>query len=85
MIIGASGAIYGLLLAYADTGPAHPTSCSGPAKCVSRSGRHRAADVGTEAGGTASATHVFGLLVSYLFLKGARIHPISEVKYRYLK
>ena len=39
----------------------------------------------SEAGGTANATHVGGLLVGYLFLKGARIHPISEVKYRYLK
>ena len=37
------------------------------------------------AGGVANATHLGGLLVGYLFLKGARIHPISEVKYRYLK
>jgi membrane associated rhomboid family serine protease len=39
----------------------------------------------SEAGGTANATHVGGLVVGYLLLKGARIHPISELKYRYLK
>ena len=39
----------------------------------------------SDAGGTANATHVGGILVGYLLLKGARLHPISEVKYRYLK
>ena len=37
-------------------------------------------------GGVANATHLGGLLVAYLFLKSARrIHPMSELKYRYLK
>ena len=41
----------------------------------------------SEAGGVAHATHLGGLLVGYLYLKGARINlnPWAEVKYRYLK
>jgi hypothetical protein len=33
----------------------------------------------------ANATHLGGLVVGYVFLKGTPIHPISELKYRYLK
>ena len=36
-------------------------------------------------GGVANATHLGGLLVAYLLLKGARVHPVGELKYRYLK
>jgi membrane associated rhomboid family serine protease len=36
-------------------------------------------------GGVASATHLGGLVVGYLYLKGARVDPLSELKYRYLK
>ena len=39
----------------------------------------------SEIGGVANATHLGGMIVGYLFLKGARIHPLSEMKYRYLK
>jgi membrane associated rhomboid family serine protease len=39
----------------------------------------------SEVGGVANATHLGGLIVGYLYLKGGRIHPIAEVKYRYLK
>jgi membrane associated rhomboid family serine protease len=35
--------------------------------------------------GIANATHLGGLLVAYLFLTSARMHPLAEVKYRYLK
>jgi rhomboid family protein len=38
-----------------------------------------------EAGGVANATHLGGLLVGYLMLKSARVNPMSELKYRYLK
>jgi membrane associated rhomboid family serine protease len=89
VIIGASGAIYGLLLAYAMYFPDRPILMIVfwvPAKvCVAILGGIALLTSFSEAGGTANATHVFGLLVGYLFLKGARIHPISEVKYRYLK
>ena len=89
-IIGASGAIYGLLLAYAMYFPDRPIYMYFvfpiPAKVfVAIMGAIAFFSSLSEAGGTANATHVGGLLVGYLFLKGARIHPISEVKYRYLK
>ena len=88
-IIGASGAIYGLLLAYAMSFPDRPILMIVfwvPAKwCVAILGGIALLSSLSDAGGTANATHVGGLLVGYLFLKGARLHPISEVKYRYLK
>jgi membrane associated rhomboid family serine protease len=89
VIIGASGAIYGLLLAYALYFPDRPILMIVfwvPAKvCVAILGAIALLTSLSEAGGTANATHVGGLVVGYLLLKGARIHPISELKYRYLK
>jgi membrane associated rhomboid family serine protease len=89
VIIGASGAIYGLLLAYALYFPDRPILMIVfwvPAKlCVAILGAIALLTSLSEVGGVANATHVGGLLVGYLFLKGARMHPISEVKYRYLK
>jgi membrane associated rhomboid family serine protease len=90
VIIGASGAVYGLLLAYAMYFPDRPIYMYFvfpiPAKIfVAIMGAIAFFSSLSEAGGTANATHVGGLLVGYLFLKGARIHPISEAKYRYLK
>ncbi|MGH9143168.1 MAG: rhomboid family intramembrane serine protease [Vicinamibacterales bacterium] len=89
VIIGASGAIYGLLLAYAMYFPDRPILMIifwVPAKvCVAILGGIALLTSLSEAGGTANATHVGGLVVGYLFLKGARIHPISELKYRYWK
>jgi membrane associated rhomboid family serine protease len=35
--------------------------------------------------GIASATHLGGLLVGYLYLKSARLHPLEEAKYWYLR
>jgi membrane associated rhomboid family serine protease len=90
VIIGASGSIYGLLLAYAMYFPDRPIYMYFvfpiPARIfVAIMGAIAFFSSLSESGGTANATHVGGLLVGYLFLKGARIHPISEVKYRYLK
>jgi membrane associated rhomboid family serine protease len=88
-IIGASGAIYGLLLAYAMYFPDRPILLIVfwvPAKwCVAILGAIALFSSLSDPGGTANATHLGGLLVGYLLLKGARLHPISEVKYRYLK
>jgi membrane associated rhomboid family serine protease len=88
-IIGASGAIYGLLLAYAMYFPDRPILLilfPVPAKiAVAVLGAIALFSSLSEAGGVANATHLSGLLVAYLVLKGARIHPISEVKYRYWK
>ena len=90
VIVGASGAIYGLLLAYALYFPDRPISTCHvfpiPAKYfVMIMGGIAFYSSLSEAGGVANATHLGGLLVGYLFLKGGRVHPLSEVKYRYLK
>jgi membrane associated rhomboid family serine protease len=88
-IIGASGAIYGLFLAYAIYFPERPILLIVfwvPARvCVAILGAIALLTSLTEVGGVANATHLGGLLVAYLFLKSARMHPLSEVKYRYLK
>src|SRR5947207_1903302 len=89
-IIGASGAIYGLLLAYALYFPDRPIYMYMvfpiPAKIfVAIMGAIAFFSSIGEAGGTANATHLGGLAVGYLFLKSARMHPLSELKYRYLK
>jgi membrane associated rhomboid family serine protease len=84
--IGASGAIFGVLLAYGLTFPERPIFLYFvfpiPAK-------YFVLIVGAisffSGGGVAHATHLGGIVVGYLFLKSSRIHPISEVKYRYLK
>jgi len=90
IVIGASGAIYGLLLAYALYFPDRPIYMYFvfpiPAKWfVAIVGAIAFFSSLSEAGGTANATHLGGLIVGYLFLKGARMHPLSELKYRYLK
>jgi membrane associated rhomboid family serine protease len=88
-IIGASGAIYGLLLAYAIYFPERPILLIVfwvPARlCVTILGAIAVFASLSEAGGVANATHLGGLLVGYLYLKGARVDPLSEMKYRYLK
>jgi membrane associated rhomboid family serine protease len=88
-IIGASGAIYGLLLAFALYFPDRPILLivfPVPAKvAVTILGAIALFSSLGESGGVANATHLSGLLVAYLFLKGARMHPLAEVKYRYLK
>jgi rhomboid family protein len=89
IVIGASGAVYGLLLAYALYFPDRPILMIVfwvPAKvCVAILGGIALITSLSETGGTANATHLGGLLVAYLFLKRPKIHPMSEVKYRYLK
>ena len=89
-VIGASGAIYGLLLAYALYFPDRPIYMYFvfpiPAKVfVAIMGAIAFVSSLGEAGGVANATHLGGLLIAYLFLKSARVHPLSEMKYRYLK
>ena len=94
--IGASGAIYGLLLAYAMYFPDRPIYLylvfPVPAKWfVAIMGLIAFYGSVTGAGGLANATHLAGLLVAYVYLKTGRsmrgfsLHPWAEVKYRYLK
>ena len=88
-IIGASGAIYGLLLAYAMYFPERPILFLVfwvPARiCVIILGAIAFLYSLGGPSGVANATHLGGLAVAYAFLKSGRIHPFSEVKYRYLK
>jgi membrane associated rhomboid family serine protease len=89
-IVGASGAIYGLILAYALYFPDRPILLivfPVPAKifAVIMGAMNFIASTSTNGGGVASATHLGGFLVAYLFLKGGRMQPLAEVKYRYLK
>jgi membrane associated rhomboid family serine protease len=90
VVVGASGAIYGLLLAFALYYPDQPIYMYFlfpiPAKYfVMILGAIAFYSSLAEIGGVANATHLGGLLVGYLFLKGARVHPLQEMKYRYLK
>jgi len=89
-IIGASGAIFGLLLAYALYFPERQIYMylvfPIPARVfVAIIGAIAFLSSLGDSGGVASATHLGGLAVAYVYLKSGRMHPISEIKYRYLK
>ena len=92
LTIGASGAVYGVLLAYAMYFPNRPiymyfvfpipairyfVAIIGAISLL--------ASMGGPGGGIAHTTHLGGLLAGYLYLKGGRIHLLSEVNHRYLK
>jgi membrane associated rhomboid family serine protease len=90
LTVGASGAIYGLLIAYAIYFP-HRTiyyiifpiparvfvAIAGVIAFMS--------SVGGGGGGVAHSAHLGGLVVGYLYLKGLRSRPLDELKYRYLR
>jgi membrane associated rhomboid family serine protease len=92
-VIGASGAIYGLLLAYGLYFPDRPIYMyllfPIPAKyfVIIMGAIAFYASFSNAGGGVANATHLGGLLVAYLYLKGGqlRLSPFAEVKYRYVK
>jgi len=89
-VIGASGAIYGLLLAFALYFPDRPILLYFlfpiPARYfVMIMGAMAFYFSLGQTSGVANATHLAGLLVGYLYLKSARMHPLAELKYRYLK
>jgi membrane associated rhomboid family serine protease len=89
IVIGASGAIYGLLLAYALYFPDRPIYMYFvfpiPAKYFVMILGALAFYSSLGDSGIANATHLGGLAVAYVFLKGAGMHPLAEIKYRYLK
>jgi membrane associated rhomboid family serine protease len=84
--IGASGAIFGLLLAYGLYYPDRPIYLYFVFPIPAR---YFVLILGAlslfAGGGIAHATHLGGVLIAYAMLKSTRIHPLAELKYRYLK
>jgi membrane associated rhomboid family serine protease len=92
LTIGASGAVYGILLAYARYFPHRPILLYFvfpiPAKyfVMIIGAISLLSAMSGPGGGIAHATHLGGLVAGYLYLRsGARTHLIAEIKYRYLK
>jgi membrane associated rhomboid family serine protease len=88
--IGASGAIYGLLVAFALYYPNRPILMfllfPVPAKYfVMIIGAISFLNSATVNSRVAEVTHLGGLLIGYLYLKGGRGGFTAEIKYRYLK
>ena len=88
--VGASGAIYGLLLAYAVYFPhrtifllVFPIQAKYYAMIVGAIAFLYSID--RSAGGVAHTAHLGGLVVGYLYLKGLRGRPLDEIKYRWLR
>src|SRR4051812_33631991 len=89
-IIGASGALYGLLLAFALYYPNRPILMffffPVPAKYfVAILGAIAFITSAEGSGSVAATTHLGGLLVAYIYLQGGRGGLSAEIKYRYLK
>jgi membrane associated rhomboid family serine protease len=88
LTIGASGAVYGVLLAYALYFPNRPiymyfffpipatyfVMIMGAISLYS--------SMGATGGGVAHTTHLGGLLAAYLYLKGGRTNLLAEIRYR---
>ena len=91
LTIGASGAVYGVLLAYAMYFPNRPIYMYFffpiPAKyfVIIIGAISLLSSMNGPGGGVAHTTHLGGLIAGYLYLKGGRTNLMSEVKYRYLK
>ena len=90
VVIGASGAVYGLLLAYGMYFPSRtiylyflfPIQARYFVMLVGAIAF--LSSIGSSGGGVAHVAHLGGLLVGYLYLKGRR-GPLDEIKYRWLK
>jgi len=89
--VGASGAIYGLLLGYGMYFPNRPIYLYFifpiPARVFVMIVGAIAflSALGGPGGGVAHSAHLGGLVVGYLYLKGLRGRPLDELKYRYLR
>ena len=90
VVVGASGAIYGLLLAYGLYFPSRtiylyllfPIQARYFVVLVGAIAFF--SSIGSSGGGVAHVAHLGGLLVGYLYLKGRR-GPLDEIKYRWLR
>jgi membrane associated rhomboid family serine protease len=89
--IGASGAIYGVLLAYGLTFPNRPIYVylvfPIPAKyfVMIMGAIALLSSVGDTGGGIAHITHLGGLAAGYVLLRGRNIRPLEEIRYRLLR
>ena len=90
-MIGASGAIYGVLLAYAMYFPHREILMyfvfPVPAKyfVMIMGAIAFLSSVGSSGSGVAHTAHLGGLVVGYLYLKFLRGRPLDELKYRWLR
>src|SRR5919106_2513825 len=87
--IGASGAIYGILLAYGLYFPhriiyfiVFPIPAKYFVMLIGVIAFYYARSGG---GGVAHVAHLGGLLIGYLYLKGLRARPLDELRYRWLR
>jgi membrane associated rhomboid family serine protease len=91
LTIGASGAIFGVLLAYALYFPHRPILVMFvfpvPARyfVMIMGGISLLAAVSASSGGVAHTTHLGGLAAGYLFLKKPRLNLKAEIQYRVVK
>lgn len=89
--VGASGAVYGLLLAYAMYYPDRPIYMyllfPIPAKyfVMIIGAIAFMSSASASQGGVAHIAHLGGLLWGYVYLKGGRTGVLAEIKYRYLR
>ena len=88
--VGASGAIYGLLLAYGMYFP-HRVILMIVLPVPARIAVMILGAIAflfalvAPGGGIANVAHLGGLIVGYLYLKGLRARPLDELKYRWLR
>src|SRR4029453_18440750 len=75
--VGASGAIYGLILFIVPVPARIAVTILGAIALLS--------SMGGAGGGVAHSAHLGGLVAGYLYLKTLRNRPLDELKYRYLK
>ena len=91
LTVGASGAIYGLLLAYGLYFPNRPIYMyllfPIPAKyfVLIVGAVALLSSIGGGGGGVAHTAHLGGLVVGYVYLKGRRGNPLAALEYRYVK
>lgn len=91
LTVGASGAIYGVLLAYGLYFPHRPIYMyflfPVPAKyfVMIMGGISLLSALSSSGGGIAHTTHLGGLVAGYLYLKGTGVNLLSEIQYRFLK
>ena len=89
--VGASGAIFGLLVAYGQYFPNRPIYMYLVFPIPARYFVILLGAIGllaAQGGGVAHAAHLGGALGGYVILKtghGGRFHPLAELKYRYFK